>query len=212
MTKKLVKQHFFYYWYIYAIFIGIIAVVVTWSTKAIIAVKTHEKVQYFVGASKIERGLLIDDVLKEDSSCMDCGILSCSLNDPNFYAYLTSAGVVETDFIIIPDAFVSVGFVTSYCRELNSIETKLNQIYPFKYEKMMIDNFEATIGIVIYDKDEDYSIFNKYFTYNIETTNYKKYYLFINKDTCNMNSLIYYPGASSDHATNALKTMVKYEE
>ncbi len=210
--KSVIKNHLYYYWYVYIVIIVICAFLTSWITNNIIRTRPYEKVQLFVGAVKVDKVKMIDKIMSiEDEQLRESNILSCPLEDSYFMTYLTSAGVTETDFIIIPEKFATTDFISSHCLSLKPYEDKLSNIYNFRYQSFKIDNYDFDMGIVIYDRASSYSLLDKYITYNINDSKYDKYYLFINKDSVNIKDIRATSDKDSNLAIEALKVLMNEE-
>lgn len=196
--KERTKTHFIYKWYIYVFLLVVFIVIDILIISYIIKPKNNEKVTIFVGSSKVNNDLLEDKIYSlNDNNLKEVNILDYSPDDYYFGVSLTSAGVVNTDLIIVPLDKINESFAAQYCKRIDEMEFDIN--YDFKFISYSSINY----GIKVYSKDLNISLFEKYITYNEEENEYLEYGLFFNKDSVNLKDL--FKETNSKYSNNATK-------
>ena len=196
--KERSKTHFIYKWYLYVFLLIVFIVLDILIISYIIKPKSNEKVTIFVGSSKVNNDLLEDKIYSlNDNNLKEVNILDYSPDDYYFGVSLTSAGVVNTDLIIVPLDKINESFVAQYCKRIDEMEIKIN--YDFEFISYSSINY----GIKVYSKDLNISLFEKYITYNEEEKDYLEYGLFFNKDSVNLKDL--FKQTNSKYSNNATK-------
>ncbi len=196
--KERTKTHFIYKWYIYVFLLIVFIVLDILIISYIIKPKNNEKVTIFVGSSKVNNDLLEDKIYSlNDNNLKEVNILDYSPDDYYFGVSLTSAGVVNTDLIIVPLDKINESFAAQYCKRIDEMEFKIN--YDFEFISYSSINY----GIKVYSKDLNISFFEKYITYNEEENDYLEYGLFFNKDSVNLKDL--FKETNSKYSNNATK-------
>ena len=196
--KERTKTHFIYKWYLYVFLLIVFIVLDILIISYIIKPKNNEKVTIFVGSSKVKNDLLEDKIYSlNDNNLKEVNILDYSPDDYYFGVSLTSAGVVNTDLIIVPLDKINESFVAQYCKRIDEMEIKIN--YDFEFISYSSINY----GIKVYSKDLNISLFEKYITYNEEENDYLEYGLFFNKDSVNLKDL--FKETNSKYSNNATK-------
>ncbi len=196
--KERSKTHFIYKWYLYVFLLIVFIVFDILIISYIIKPKSNEKVTIFVGSSKVNNDLLEDKIYSlNDNNLKEVNILDYSPDDYYFGVSLTSAGVVNTDLIIVPLDKINESFAAQYCKKIDEMEFKIN--YDFEFVSYSSINY----GIKVYSKDLNISLFEKYITYNEEENEYLEYGLFFNKDSVNLKDL--FKATNSKYSNNATK-------
>ena len=196
--KERSKTHFIYKWYLYVFLLIVFIVLDILIISYIIKPKSNEKVTIFVGSSKVNNDLLEDKIYSlNDNNLKEVNILDYSPDDYYFGVSLTSAGVVNTDLIIVPLDKINESFAAQYCKRIDEMEFKIN--YDFEFISYSSINY----GIKVYSKDLNISLFEKYITYNEEENEYLEYGLFFNKDSVNLKDL--FKQTNSKYSNNATK-------
>ena len=196
--KERSKTHFIYKWYLYVFLLIVFIVLDILIISYIIKPKSNEKVTIFVGSSKVNNDLLEDKIYSlNDNNLKEVNILDYSPDDYYFGVSLTSAGVVNTDLIIVPLDKINESFAAQYCKRIDEMEIKIN--YNFEFISYSSINY----GIKVYSKDLNISLFEKYITYNEEEKDYLEYGLFFNKDSVNLKDL--FKQTNSKYSNNATK-------
>ena len=196
--KERTKTHFIYKWYLYVFLLIVFIVLDILIISYIIKPKSNEKVTIFVGSSKVNNDLLEDKIYSlNDNNLKEVNILDYSPDDYYFGVSLTSAGVVNTDLIIVPLDKINESFAAQYCKRIDEMEFKIN--YDFEFVSYSSINY----GIKVYSKDLNISLFEKYITYNEEENEYLEYGLFFNKDSVNLKDL--FKQTNSKYSNNATK-------
>lgn len=196
--KERTKTHFIYKWYLYVFLLIVFIVLDILIISYIIKPKSNEKVTIFVGSSKVNNDLLEDKIYSlNDNNLKEVNILDYSPDDYYFGVSLTSAGVVNTDLIIVPLDKINESFAAQYCKRIDEMEFKIN--YDFEFVSYSSINY----GIKVYSKDLNISLFDKYITYNEEENEYLEYGLFFNKDSVNLKDL--FKATNSKYSNNATK-------
>ena len=196
--KERSKTHFIYKWYLYVFLLIVFIVLDILIISYIIKPKNNEKVTIFVGSSKVNNDLLEDKIYSlNDNNLKEVNILDYSPDDYYFGVSLTSAGVVNTDLIIVPLDKINESFAAQYCKRIDEMEFKTN--YDFEFISYSSINY----GIKVYSKDLNISLFDKYITYNEEENEYLEYGLFFNKDSVNLKDL--FKETNSKYSNNATK-------
>ena len=196
--KERSKTHFIYKWYLYVFLLIVFIVLDILIISYIIKPKSNEKVTIFVGSSKVNNDLLEDKIYSlNDNNLKEVNILDYSPDDYYFGVSLTSAGVVNTDLIIVPLDKINESFAAQYCKRIDEMEIKIN--YDFEFISYSSINY----GIKVYSKDLNISLFEKYITYNEEEKDYLEYGLFFNKDSVNLKDL--FKQTNSKYSNNATK-------
>ena len=196
--KERSKTHFIYKWYLYVFLLIVFIVLDILIISYIIKPKSNEKVTIFVGSSKVNNDLLEDKIYSlNDNNLKEVNILDYSPDDYYFGVSLTSAGVVNTDLIIVPLDKINESFAAQYCKRIDEMEFKIN--YDFEFVSYSSINY----GIKVYSKDLNISLFEKYITYNEEENDYLEYGLFFNKDSVNLKDL--FKETNSKYSNNATK-------
>ena len=196
--KERSKTHFIYKWYLYVFLLIVCIVLDILIISYIIKPKNNEKVTIFVGSSKVNNDLLEDKIYSlNDNNLKEVNILDYSPDDYYFGVSLTSAGVVNTDLIIVPLDKINESFAAQYCKRIDEMEFKIN--YDFEFISYSSINY----GIKVYSKDLNISFFEKYITYNEEENDYLEYGLFFNKDSVNLKDL--FKETNSKYSNNATK-------
>lgn len=196
--KERSKTHFIYKWYLYVFLLIVFIVIDILIISYIIKPKNNEKVTIFVGSSKVNNDLLEDKIYSlNDNNLKEVNILDYSPDDYYFGVSLTSAGVVNTDLIIVPLDKINESFAAQYCKRIDEMEFKIN--YDFEFVSYSSINY----GIKVYSKDLNISLFEKYITYNEEENEYLEYGLFFNKDSVNLKDL--FKQTNSKYSNNATK-------
>ena len=196
--KERTKTHFIYKWYLYVFLLIVFIVLDILIISYIIKPKSNEKVTIFVGSSKVNNDLLEDKIYSlNDNNLKEVNILDYSPDDYYFGVSLTSAGVVNTDLIIVPLDKINESFAAQYCKRIDEMEFKIN------YDFELISYSSINYGIKVYSKDLNISFFEKYITYNEEEKDYLEYGLFFNKDSVNLKDL--FKQTNSKYSNNATK-------
>ena len=196
--KERSKTHFIYKWYLYVFLLIVFIVLDILIISYIIKPKNNEKVTIFVGSSKVSTDLLEDKIYSlNDNNLKEVNILDYSPDDYYFGVSLTSAGVVNTDLIIVPLDKINESFAAQYCKRIDEMEFDVN--YDFEFISYSSINY----GIKVYSKDLNISLFDKYITYNEEENEYLEYGLFFNKDSVNLKDL--FKETNSKYSNNATK-------
>lgn len=196
--KERTKTHFIYKWYIYVFLLIVFIVLDILIISYIIKPKNNEKVTIFVGSSKVNNDLLEDKIYSlNDNNLKEVNILDYSPDDYYFGVSLTSAGVVNTDLIIVPLDKINESFAAQYCKRIDEMEFDIN--YDFEFISYSSINY----GIKVYSKDLNISLFEKYIIYNEEESEYLEYGLFFNKDSVNLKDL--FKETNSKYSNNATK-------
>ncbi len=196
--KERSKTHFIYKWYLYVFLLIVFIVLDILIISYIIKPKSNEKVTIFVGSSKVNNDLLEDKIYSlNDNNLKEVNILDYSPDDYYFGVSLTSAGVVNTDLIIVPLDKINESFAAQYCKRIDEMEFKIN--YDFEFISYSSINY----GIKVYSKDLNISLFEKYITYNEEENDYLEYGLFFNKDSVNLKDL--FKQTNSKYSNNATR-------
>ena len=196
--KERSKTHFIYKWYLYVFLLIVFIVLDILIISYIIKPKSNEKVTIFVGSSKVNNDLLEDKIYSlNDNNLKEVNILDYSPDDYYFGVSLTSAGVVNTDLIIVPLDKINESFAAQYCKRIDEMEFDIN--YDFEFISYSSINY----GIKVYSKDLNISLFEKYITYNEEENDYLEYGLFFNKDSVNLKDL--FKETNSKYSNNATK-------
>ena len=196
--KERTKTHFIYKWYLYVFLLIVFIVLDILIISYIIKPKNNEKVTIFVGSSKVNTDLLEDKIYSlNDNNLKEVNILDYSPDDYYFGVSLTSAGVVNTDLIIVPLDKINESFAAQYCKRIDEMEFDIN--YDFEFISYSSINY----GIKVYSKDLNISLFEKYITYNEEESEYLEYGLFFNKDSVNLKDL--FKETNSKYSNNATK-------
>ena len=196
--KERSKTHFIYKWYLYVFLLIVFIVLDILIISYIIKPKSNEKVTIFVGSSKVNTDLLEDKIYSlNDNNLKEVNILDYSPDDYYFGVSLTSAGVVNTDLIIVPLDKINESFAAQYCKRMDEMEFDVN--YDFEFVSYSSINY----GIKVYSKDLNISLFEKYITYNEEENDYLEYGLFFNKDSVNLKDL--FKETNSKYSNNATK-------
>ena len=196
--KERSKTHFIYKWYLYVFLLIVFIVLDILIISYIIKPKNNEKVTIFVGSSKVNNDLLEDKIYSlNDNNLKEVNILDYSPDDYYFGVSLTSAGVVNTDLIIVPLDKINESFAAQYCKRIDEMEFDVN--YDFEFISYSSINY----GIKVYSKDLNISLFDKYITYNEEENEYLEYGLFFNKDSVNLKDL--FKATNSKYSNNATK-------
>ena len=196
--KERTKTHFIYKWYLYVFLLIVFIVLDILIISYIIKPKNNEKVTIFVGSSKVNTDLLEDKIYSlNDNNLKEVNILDYSPDDYYFGVSLTSAGVVNTDLIIVPLDKINESFAAQYCKRIDEMEFDIN--YDFEFISYSSINY----GIKVYSKDLNISLFEKYITYNEEESEYLEYGLFFNKDSVNLKD--FFKETNSKYSNNATK-------
>ncbi|MDD6469387.1 MAG: hypothetical protein PUF99_05815 [Bacilli bacterium] len=196
--KERSKTHFIYKWYLYVFLLIVFIVLDILIISYIIKPKSNEKVTIFVGSSKVNTELLEDKIYSlNDNNLKEVNILDYSPDDYYFGVSLTSAGVVNTDLIIVPLDKINESFAAQYCKRIDEMEFDIN--YDFEFISYSSINY----GIKVYSKDLNISLFDKYITYNEEENEYLEYGLFFNKDSVNLKDL--FKETNNKYSNNATK-------
>lgn len=169
------------------------------------APKDYEKVTIFLG-SKTAKEDLIQKVVEErkDKSCLTANILVYDHTDRYFGTFLSSAGSVAADVLILPKGKVSDNFALSYFAPLKEKELENYFGLPFSYEKVN----EQSYGIQLSDIENPYLA--SFIDYSEEKAD--GFCLYFNRKSVNLNSIYPVEGNSSDHALKALKALLDYEK
>ena len=122
---------------------------------------------------------LILDNISDDIT--NVKVLSYNITDVYFGTTLNSVAITETDIIIIPQEYATEKLVIPYFANLKSYN--LNDV-----NKCIFNN--DFYGIEIYNKNSDNNFLSEMITFNSDDSNHEKYYLFVNKDTVNFNSVV----------------------
>ena len=196
--KERTKTHFIYKWYLYVFLLIVFIVLDILIISYIIKPKNNEKVTIFVGSSKVNNDLLEDKIYSlNDNNLKEVNILDYFPDEYYFGVSLISAGVVNTDLIIVPLDKINESFAAQYCKRIDEMEFKIN--YDFEFVSYSSINY----GIKVYSKDLNISLFEKYITYNEEENEYLEYGLFFNKDSVNLKGL--FKQTNSKYSNNATK-------
>lgn len=196
--KERSKTHFIYKWYLYVFLLVVFIIIDILIISYIIKPKNNEKFTIFVGSSKVNTDLLEDKIYSlNDNNLKEVNILDYSPDDYYFGVSLTSAGVVNTDLIIVPLDKINESFAAQYCKRIDEMEFDIN--YDFEFVSYSSINY----GIKVYSKNLNISLFEKYITYNEEENDYLEYGLFFNKDSVNLKDL--FKETSNKYSNNATK-------
>lgn len=178
---KNIKEHLFSYFYIYFLIPVLVIVLVSYAVNKKTEYKDYEQLKIYIGSYGVS-----DEKLHEffsnnlDDSVLEISILDYRITDPYFSTTLTSAGVVDTDIIIIPKKFMNDNFVQMYCAKIDGLKIDGIQTYSLN---------GSVYGIEVYNEEKGINYLGDYIDY-VEEDNVDNYYLLVNKDTVNLNSII----------------------
>ena len=195
--KENLKRHLYYSWFIYLLVGFVVVAMANFFVNQKVKIKGYEKVSIFVGTpyaneTKLEKDLLNNHI----DSLLEVDILHYNESDTYFGLFLQTAGS-NSDILIINGSDLSYETVLSYAYCLDTIDLSFVPEGATYYE---YDN--KKYGIVI--KDDDINYFKDYINYWPNNV----YYLFINKESKNFDS-IFMPNKRhhSDNATYILKKL-----
>lgn len=196
------KNHLRHYWAVYLAFAILCPLLVDWGVSARIAVKKNEKVTLFVAAKSMDEEAMKKRILEGDPTLEEVKTLSYDPSDSSFRSYLTSAGVIGTDFVLLPPEAYNDTIIQTYFLPLElgkwnaSLGTSLSAVEVAKQD----------YGFLLYDKAQGISFLDSYLSYDDEKG--ASYGLFINRESVNFQSLFTVSSTQSDHALKALKTLL----
>lgn len=196
--KERIRTHFTYRWFLYFVLLTIFIVIDILLISFIIKPKNNEKVTIFIGSNNVKNELLEDKIYAlNDDNLKEVNVLDYNPDDFYFGVSLTSAGVVNTDLIIVPLEKINESFAAQYCKRIE--EMKIDSKYTFNYVSYSSINY----GIKVYSKDLNISLFDNYITYNEEENPYLEYGLFFNKDSVNLKDM--FKQTNDKYSNNATK-------
>ncbi len=132
------------------------------------APKNYEKFQIFVSADDVNSDLLKTEILN-NTSLKAVEIYKCSEGDTYYTTYLETSGIMSSDVLIVNKTLVEEKGATSSFIELDS---SLFNKYNIDLNSFEVIKVEGKIhAIVVYDKEKNINLLEKYFTINEENKN-----------------------------------------
>jgi len=176
------KNHLRYYVHFYVIILFLVCLLVPYLINIKVAPKKNEEITIYIAAYSTDdeaiRNLILDNISDDITNVK---VLSYNITDVYFGTTLNSVAITETDIIIIPQEYATEKLVIPYFANLKSYN--LNDV-----NKCIFNN--DFYGIEIYNKNSDNNFLSEMITFNSDDSNHEKYYLFVNKDTVNFNSVV----------------------
>jgi hypothetical protein len=195
------KNHIRRYWAVYLAFAILCPLLVDWGVSARVAVKKNEKLTLFIAAKSVDEEAMKKNILEGDPTLQEVKTLSYDPSDSSFRSYLTSAGVIGTDFALLPPDAYNETIIQTYFLPLDL--AKWNAALGTSLSAVEVANQDY--GFLIYDKTQAISFLDPYLSYSDETGT--SYGLFINRNSVNFQSLFSVSSTQSDHALKALQTL-----
>ena len=176
------RNHLRYYAHFYVIIPLLVCLLVPYLINIKVAPKKNEEITIYIAAYHTDdeaiKKLILDNISDDISNVK---VLSYNITDAYFGTTLNSVAITDTDIIIIPQEYATEKLVVPYFANLNSYN--LNDVNKYIFN----NNF---YGIEIYDKNNNDNFLSEIITFNSDDSNHEKYYLFVNKDTVNFNSVV----------------------
>jgi len=191
-------------WFVYLVFAILCPLLVDWGASARTALKSNEKVTLFIGAKSVDEEALRSAIFEGDEkSLQEVKVLTYDPNDSSFLSYLTSAGVVGTDFVILPEGSYNSTIIKTYFLPLDI--ASWNDALGTTLSPLSLDGVDE--GFLLYDEEQGISFGDAYFSYQDEKVT--SYGLFINRKSVNFQSVFSISSLESDHALKALRTLLR---
>ena len=200
---SLMKEHFRHYAFVYGIILVLFPLLVDWGASIRLKVQDDEKVVIFIGAKTVDEDKMKTAILQTaDQNLLEAKIITYDPSDSAFSLFLSSSGVVGTDFLLLPKESYSETFAQTYFEVLDL--EKWNERFGLALTPIEVAGKDY--GFRIYDKSDNVSYMDDYLSYADETA--EEYGLFINRKSQNFSSLFGSSTSGSDHAAAALQTLL----
>lgn len=182
LTQNL-KNHLFYNSHYYLIIALIVCLLIPYLINLKVAYKPNEELTIYIASYGTDEAMIKEMLLDNlDDSILNINVLSYDVADNYFETTLTSVAVTETDIVIIPEKYATETVIVPYFAKLNNLDLVAEErAYSFG------DNW---YGVEIYNKNKGEFKLSKMITFNSNESDFEKYYMFVNKDTVNLNSII----------------------
>lgn len=198
------KNHCRRGWLAYLVFAVLCPLLVDWGASARTALKSNERVTLFIGAKSVDEEALRSAIFEGDEkSLQEVKVLTYDPNDSSFLSYLTSAGVVGTDFVILPEGSYNSTIIKTYFLPLDI--TIWNSALGTSLSPLSLDGVDE--GFFLYDEEQGISYGDAFLSYQDEQAT--SYGLFINRKSVNFQSVFSVSSLESDHALKALRTLLR---
>lgn len=180
--RQNLKHHLHYYWHFYVIILLLVSLIIPYLINTKVAYKKNEEITIYIASYHTNdeeiKKMILDNLSDE---IVNVNILSYNINDTYFGTTLSSVAITDTDIIIIPEEYATEKIVVPYFANLNSYILDSEKAFKFN------NNY---YGIEIYNKNNETNKLADMIAFNTIETNHEKYYLFVNKDTVNFNSVV----------------------
>ncbi len=180
--KQNLKVHLGYYLHFYVIIPILVFFIVNYLVNIKIAYKENEEITIYIASyftdDKAITNYLYDRI---GDGILNINILSYNIEDSYFGTTLNSVAVTNTDIIIIPEVYATEKLVVPYFAKLNSFFIDEEKVYAIGGN---------VYGIEIYNKSNKENELCAMIGFNTHETNHEKYFMFVNKDTVNFNSVV----------------------
>jgi len=201
MNKKLIKNHFLYFGWIY-ILIALISVIFSlWVLPAKTKLKSYEKVGIFLAIKTYSGEVLKNTILNNDDSLLAVDIYAENPDNYYFASYLQSAGKQSSDIFITSRNAISEQYIQSYCAFLDA--NKWQNEFDKANDLLMIN--DRVYGFKL---DKNNSLLESSLSFNDEVE--EDFYLLINRESKNFGDFYIKDGKKkeSDHALKAIHAMI----
>jgi len=211
--KSIIKNHFFYNWYVYIIAIVGFSLITVWIANLKTRNQPYEMVTIFSGVPSIDTKKTTQVITENDpdKSLREVRILDYDPNDSSFGTILTSAGTYNTDIVIIPINKANESFCAQYMLDLTGYQSFIEQNIG-TYNYVTIGEYNRKYAIEVYNEDTGVNLLSKFIKYKADGYTYKQYGLFINQRSQSFYPMVKVDINSSSHGLTALKNLLQYEE
>ena len=201
MNKKLIKNHFLYFGWIYVLIAALSVILSLWLLPAKTRLKAYEKVGIFLAIKTYDGEVLKDNILEKDNSLLSVDIYAESPDNYYFASYLQSAGKQSSDIFITSKTAISEKYIQSYCAFLDV--NKWQNEFSHADELLSIDG--RAYGFKL---DKSNAVLNSALTFDDEAD--EDFYLLINRNSKNFGEFYIKDGseAESNHALTAIHTLI----
>lgn len=200
------KSHFYYCWYIYIIAAVSILFLTNYIIDLKVSLKSNEKITIFIGSYAVDSDNLCTDIKNNlDNKQIEINILDYNIDDKYYSMTFNSVASVATDLIIAPLNYITESFIRKNFACIDDFYD--NSFFGDNFNYLSFE--KQKYGIEIYNSNTNTCYLNKYISY-VKEQKEDSYYLFINKETCNMMSLLNKDyKLTSNYAYDTLKYLLR---
>lgn len=201
MNKKLIKEHFLYFGWVYLIIAAISIALSLWILPAKTRLKSYEKVGIFLAIQTYNGEVLKNKILENDDSLLDVDVYAENPTNYYFASYLQSAGKQSSDFFITSKTAINEEYIQSYCAFLSTEKWRGEFVHA---EELLTIN-ERNYGFKL---DKNNPVLQSALSFEDEVE--EDFYLLINRNSKNFGDFYCKEENTkeSDHALKAIHTLI----